>query len=190
MKFISKNITKQLSSLFIITIFSIALFSIFFPKKAYAKSSVCFARKYNILTIEKNVLYKIKNLGKTDYVRYSVSNPSLASIGKKSGLMTPKKAGKLTVNAVIYNKKHKRLKTLTNNVTIQQKKQILPNAVFKVNKGINPWNFTISLSCSRILLKKEIQADKLTITPKGRKSPKLTASFTSISADGKEIIYK
>lgn len=189
MKFISKNITKQLSSLFIITIFSIALFSIFFPKKAYAKSSVCFARKYNILTIEKNVLYKIKNLGKTDYVRYSVSNPSLASIGKKSGLMTPKKAGKLTVNAVIYNKKHKRLKTLTNNVTIQQKKQILPNAVFKVNKGINPWNFTISLSCSRILLKKEIQADKLTITPKGRKSPKLTASFTSLSADGKEIIY-
>ena len=112
------------------------------------------------------------------------------------------------------------------------------------NKGINPWNFTISLSCSRILLKKEIQADKLTITPKGRKSPKssgalwrnsriiegilfktsffyceavgildilqlvmpificmvtitpkgrkspkLTASFTSLSADGKEIIY-
>ena len=194
MKLSTKNITKHFINFFLLSVSAIILFTILFPpcfaiKKAYANTSISFVKKYSILTIDKKVPYKVKNIKNTDYVQFSVSDSSLASIGKKTGWLIPKKSGKLTVKAVIYNKKHKKSKTLSNHITIKEKKKFLPNAVFKIKESINPWNFTISLSCSRILLKKEIHADKLTITPKGKKSPELTASFTSLSADGKEIIY-
>jgi len=194
MKSLFRKITKGLITFFILAIFTTFFFTILLPpcfstKEAYASSSISFAKKYSILTINKKVPYKVINIKKTDYVRFSVSDPSLAAIGKKTGWLMPKKSGKLTVKAIINNKKQQKLKTLTNHITIQEKKKILPNAVFKIKQSINPWNFTISLSCSRILLKKEISADRLTITPKGKKSPRLTASFTNLSADGKEIIY-
>lgn len=194
MKYILKNAIYQILFFLILTTtiaFLSTLFrpSLFYSKIAFASSSPAFTKTYQTLTINQKIQYKVKNLKKTNYVYFSVSNSSLASIEKRNGWLTAKKVGKLIVKATIYNKNHKKIKTLTNTISIRKKKAILPNAVFKVKDNINPYNFTISLSCSRIALKKEINKDKLTILPKGKKKTILTASFTNLSSDGREITY-
>lgn len=194
MTHLNKKTTKLITLLLVITIILSIFFSLFSPfitctKSAKAASSPCFATRYHSLTINQKVQYKINHMKKGYSVSYTVSNPSLAKITKKTGILTPKEAGKITVSAAIYNKSHKKIKTLTNTITILKKKNVLPNAVFKVNKTINPWDFTLSLSCSRILLKKEIQSDKLTILPEGKKAPVLNAAFSKLSEDGKEVTY-
>lgn len=156
---------------------------------AKAKNNISFFKKYQTVTLHNPLKYEIKNLQKTDSVFFSTSNSSLASINKKSGLLTPKKTGTVTVTAKIYNKKNVLLKTLHDTITIK-KKHCIPNAFFKTKKNINSWNFTFTLSCSRILLKSEISSDILNISPKGKTSPKLTASFSKLSSDGKTITYK
>lgn len=159
------------------------------PNRARAAFSPTFSKKFQNLTVGKTVQYQVKNLNKANSVSYSVSNNSLASINKKTGKLLPKKAGKLTVKAMIYDKNRKKLCTLTDQVTIQIKKTILPNASFQIKSSINPWSFTLTLSCSRILLEKEIKSSKLTLLPKGKKNPKITANFSNLSSNGKEVTY-
>lgn len=194
MTYSNKKTTKNFTFFLIITILLSIFLSLLCPfitdtKTSKAASSPCFAMKYHTLSVNQKIQYQIKHLKKDYSVSYTVSNSSLAHITKKTGILTPKKAGNVTVKAVIYKKNHKKLKTLTNKVTITNKKNILPNAVFKVKNSINPWDFTVSLSCSRILLKKEIQSDTLTILPKGKKAPVLNAAFSKLSEDGKEVTY-
>lgn len=190
----NKKPTKNFAFFLIITILLSILLSLFCPFISYANtskaaSSPCFAVKYHTLSVNQKVRYQIKYLKKEYSVSYTVSNPSLAHISKETGILTPKKAGNIIVKAVIFKKNHKKIKTLTNKITITNRKNILPNAVFKIKKSINPYNFTISLSCSRILLRKEIQSDILTILPKGKKAPVLNAVFSNLSKDGKEVTY-
>jgi len=190
----NKKPTKNDTFFLIITIILSIFLSLFCPPIAYVKtskaaSSPCFTVKYHTLAVNQKIQYKIRHMKKDYSVSYTVSNPLLAHITKKTGILTTKKAGKISVKAAIYNKNHQKVKSLNNTITIVNKKNILPNAVFKVKKDINPWNFTISLSCSRILLKKEIQSDTLTILPKGKKAPVLNASFSKLSKDGKEVTY-
>lgn len=157
--------------------------------KAMAAKSIQFTKTYQSLAIHTKVQYRIKNMKKTDFVRFTINNHTLASIHPKTGWITPKKQGLLTIKAFVYNKKRKKLKTLITTVRIIKNKTYLPNATFQVKDSINPWNFTLTLSCSRILLKKEIEKDTLILYPKGTTSPKLTASFTSLSTNGKEATY-
>lgn len=154
-----------------------------------AASFPIFAKKYQTLTIGKKVQYQIKNLKNSYSVFFSVSNSSLGSIHPKTGILYPKKSGKLIVKANIYNKKHQKLWTLKDSVKILEKNTILPNASFQIKETINPWNFTLTLSCNRILLEKEIKNSKLTIVPRGKKSPELKANFSKLSSNGKEITY-
>lgn len=194
MTHLNKKPTKNFTFFLIITILLSIFLSLFCPFPTYAKtskaaSSPCFVIKYHTLFVNQKIQYQIKHLKNEYSVSYTISNSSLAHITKKTGILTPKKAGNIMVKAIIYTKKHKKIKTLTNRVTITTKKNILPNAVFKLKKSINPYNFTISLSCNRILLKKEIQSDTLTILPKGKNAPILNAAFSKLSKDGKEVTY-
>ena len=192
MKFTNKKVTKTFPFLLIFTTIFVIIFFLFYPlQKAFAKekSSSVFAKKYQTLSVNKKVQYEIKNKKNSDFVRFSISNSSLAFIHKKTGLLTTKKPGKVTITAKIFNKKQQNIKTLHDTVYIIKKKNILPNAIFRIKENINPWNFTLTLSCSRILLKNEISSDTLTILPKGKSAPKLTASFSKLSSDGKEITY-
>ena len=194
MTLFNSKITKFSYMFIFLTFITAAFLTNFSPlhfsiKKVQAAAPISFTKTYRDLTVGKKVKYQLKNMNKTNYAKFFLSNSSLASIEKNTGILTPKKTGILTVKAIVYNKKNKIIKILKNQVTIQEKKKILPNATFKVKKTINPWNFTITLSCSRILLEKEINTDKLSIYPKGKKSPKLTASFTKLSDNGQEIIY-
>jgi len=153
-----------------------------------AASAPVFAKNYYTAIIGKKITYKIKNLKKTDTVSYSVSNRKLASIDKKQGILLPKKEGTITVKAMIRRKK-KKFKTLINKIAIIKNETILPNASFQIQETINPWDFTLTLSCSRILLKKEIKNSNLTILPKGKSAPKLKANYTKLSSDGKTVTY-
>lgn len=159
------------------------------PNTANAASFPLFAKKYQTLTIGKKVQYKIKNLKNSYSVFFSVSDSSLACIHPKTGILYPKKSGKIIVKANIYNKKHQKLQTIKDSVKILKKNTILPNASFQMKETINPWNFTLMLTCNRILLEKEIKNSKLTIVPRGKKSPELKANFSKLSSNGKDITY-
>lgn len=176
-----------------ITIFF--LLCILYPAKsslaATTKShkTFSFAKTYSKLNVGKKVHYKVKNLKKGQYALYSVSNRKIASIHKKSGWLSTKKKGKIKVKASIYNKKKVKIKTLTDWVIIRKRNSYLPHVTFKIKEQINPWNFTFTLSSSRILLKKEVAKSTLTLLPKGKKKPKITAAFTKISGNGKDITF-
>ena len=165
------------------------IISIFASSTTSFATSPSFVKKYKTITIGKNIQYQIKNLKKNYFVTYSVSNPSLASIHSKTGKLLTKKAGTLTIKATIYNKKHKKLYQIKDTITIIKKNKYLPNVSFQIKKSINPWNFTLTLSCNRILLKNEIKDSSLTMLPEKKISPKLRADFLELSADGKEVTY-
>ena len=69
------------------------------------------------------------------------------------------------------------------------KNQYLANASFQIKQPLNHWNFTLSLSCNRILLESEIKNSKITIYPKKRPNQKITASFGNLSKNGKVVSY-
>lgn len=191
MKIFIKNNTLFFYLLFILNVViltSFLLLNFVCNASAKSKNNISFVKKYQSVTLNNQLKYKIKNLKQTDTVSFFVSDSSLALINKKSGLLTPKKAGRITVTAKVYNKKKILLKTLHNTIMIK-KKPCIPNAFFKIKKNINSWDFTFTLSCSRILLKSEISSDILTISPIGKNIPKLTASFSKLSSDGKKITY-
>lgn len=67
----------------------------------------------------------------------------------------------------------------------------MPNATIKTRTAINPWNHSIVLYSSRILLQKEVSSSKITLTGKSNSTtPKLQAHFDSLSSDGKKITYQ
>lgn len=165
------------------------IISIFASSTTSFAASPSFVKKYNTITIGKKIQYQVKNLKKNYFVTYSVSNSSFASIQSKTGKLLAKKAGTVTIKATIYNKKHKKIYQIKDTITIKKKNKYLPNASFQIKKSINPWNFTLTLSCNRILLKSEIKDSSLTILPEKKTSPKLRADFLELSADGKEVTY-
>lgn len=165
------------------------MIGIFASAVSSSAASPAFVKKYPTITVGKSVQYQIKHLNKNHFVTFSVSDSSIASIHQKTGKLLAKKAGKLTVKAVIRNKKHRKIYQLKDTILIKKKKTYLPNASFQIKKTINPWNFTVTLSCNRILLENEIKDSSLTVFPKGKTTPKLKAGFLELSPNGKEITY-
>ena len=165
------------------------MIGIFASAVSSSAASPAFVKKYPTITVGKSVQYQIKHLNKNHFVTFSVSDSSIASIHQKTGKLLAKKAGKLTVKAVIRNKKHRKIYQLKDTILIKKKKTYLPNASFQIKKTINPWNFTVTLSCNRILLENEIKDSSLTVFPKGKSTPKLKAGFLELSPNGKEITY-
>lgn len=181
---------KQTHHFSIPFLFFLAVFFLWYitATSTLAAKRPAFALHSHSITEGNITTYHVNGLGKKQSVKFFCSNTSLATIQKKTGELTAKKAGTVTVSAKIYNKKGKKIKTLKTKLTIL-KKTILPNASFKVNGSINPWNFQIQLSCSRILLEKEVDKSSLTIISKTNKNKKIPASFCNLSTDGKEITY-
>ena len=70
------------------------------------------------------------------------------------------------------------------------KKRYLPHTKIKVKKSLNPWTFTITLSSSRILLKREVAKSKLLLSSKKKKSFIVTVPFTKLSKNGKKLTYR
>jgi Bacterial Ig-like domain (group 2). len=169
-------------------IFSL-LASIYASAISTSAASPSFTKKYKTITVGTTIQYKVKHLKKTYSVNYNISNPALATIHPKTGKLYPKKAGKITVTATISNKKRQKICQLNNTLLIKAKKMTLPNASLQIKETINPYNFTLTLSCSRILLEHEIKDSLLTMFPKGKTAPKLKANFLELSNNGKEITY-
>lgn len=177
-----KNILKIF--IFILTI----TLGCFFPHShsSASKNKPVFSNKCNTITVGKSVRFTLRPMKKAYHVVYSSSNKKIASIHRKTGKCIGKKPGKVTIYAKIYDKNHKKGFTVKKKLTVH-KKSWLPNASFYLVQSINPYNYTIRLKCSRILLKKEVQKSKLILRKKGSSS--LSASFSALSPSGKEITY-
>lgn len=176
---------------FIILIMTITL-GCFFPvsHSSAFKNKPVFSNRCNTITVGKSIRFTLHPMKKTYHVVYSSSNKKIASIHKKTGKCIGKKPGKVTIYAKVYYKyqnNYKKKFTVKKKLTIQ-KSSLLPNASFHLAQSINPYSYTIKLKCSRILLKKEVQKSKLTLTKKGSSSS-LSASFSALSPNGKEITY-
>ncbi len=117
MTHLNKKPTKNFTFFLIITILLSIFLSLFCPFPTYAKtskaaSSPCFVIKYHTLFVNQKIQYQIKHLKNEYSVSYTISNSSLAHITKKTGILTPKKAGNIMVKAIIYTKNTKKLKHL------------------------------------------------------------------------------
>lgn len=176
------QITFMTASLFCMLLF-------FQTSTCTARTKPVFAQKYSSLTPGEKASFHVRSLVKGEFVRYAISDKSLASINKKTGKLLALKKGTVTVYAKIYNRNKKHIFTIKNKISIHTKNFHLSNASFQIKKKLNPWNFTLSLSCSRILLRKEIQNSKITIYPKKKTNKKVTASFSRLSSDGKTVFY-
>lgn len=152
-----------------------------------AGKKTAFAKKYKEITTGKSVKFTLKHLKKSHRVIYSSSNKKIATIKKYTGKCTGVKSGKCTIYAKIYNKKHRKIKTLKHTLKVV-KNSLLPNASFHLVQSINPFNYTVKIGCNRILLKKEVQKSKITLVKNGNPFP-LSASFSELSSTGKEVTY-
>lgn len=181
---------KQTHNLLISVLFFLAAFCFWYTTAAssLAAKRAGFTLHSHSITVGDVTKYQITGLEKKQSVQFFCSNTNLATIQKKTGKLTAKRAGMVTISAKIYNKKGKKINTLKTKLTILEK-TILPNASFKVNGSINPWNFQIQLSCSRILLESEVDKSSLTIISKTNKNKKISAAFCNLSTNGKEITY-
>ena len=170
-------------------LFLCLLFAILFGAvpKSYAKELLTLQSKSQTLTVGASAKYTVRNLPDSSFVFFFSSNEKIVSIERTSGKITAKKKGTVTISAQIY-KQNKKSKTLKSKLSVRSK-DFIENAVFSLKKTINPYDYTIKLKSSRIILKKEIKKSKLSITPEGKKTPKLSASFSGLSKDGKEVVY-
>lgn len=149
------------------------------------------------LIVGKSYYVKVKNRPQKSTLSYSLNKTTRAKINKKTGRLTTRKSGKITIRVHIKSKK-KSYKTLRKVVRIYGQtstskisSKILPNAIIKTRTAINPWNHSIVLYSSRILLQKEVSNSKITLTGKSDSAaPKLQAQFNSLSSDGKKITYQ
>lgn len=146
-----------------------------------------FTKKYSQITVGKSIYFSLKHVKKSYKIIYTSSSKKIALINKKTGKCTGKKSGKCTIYAKIYNKKNKKIKTLKQNLKVV-KSSLLPNASFHLVQSINPFNYTVKIGCDRILLKKEVQKSNIKLKKSGSTST-LTASFSDLSANGKEVTY-
>lgn len=192
-----------------------------FPFNSKAKSTKPKWKKQPAsLEIGKTYRYRIKHCPKKSTILFSSNHSSLARINRKSGLLHAKKTGSVVITAKIKqaHKETKKLKThiriikkkststsknksLHSSINGTEKKQIpnsssiLKHVDFSVAESINPWNHSIMLYSSRILLQSEVQDTKIILTPPITKSNSkinlsLTADFSSLSPDGKTITYQ
>lgn len=187
----SKNAIHRKRSIFFLLFPLLLLFFVTVSyKSANAQSNApVFKNVVSSLAVGKSTTLTIKNLPKKGYARFYSSNGQAASVQKRTGKLKALKAGNTTITAKIYNKNKKKTTTLKTEITIYEEYQYLPNVHFSVEENINPWNYTITLKASRILLKNEINMSILSLVPEGKTSPDLTAAFSSLSEDGKEITY-
>lgn len=173
----------------ILTLIIVLLFSCFLPvlhPSASGKKPVFHKKHYQIM-VGKSTTFKIKYMKKSYRVIYTSSNRNIASINKKTGRCVGKKSGKCTITAKIYDKKYKRISTIKQTLKVISS-SLLPNASFHLIQSINPFDYTIKLGCSRILLKKEVNKSQIIIKKNGS-STTLSASFSGLSSDGKQVTY-
>lgn len=143
--------------------------------------------------VGKSYYVKVKKSSQKSTLSYSLSKTTRAKINKKTGQLTTRKSGKITIRVRIKSK-NKKYKSLHKSVQIYEQTntskisgKFLPNATIKTRTAINPWNHSIVLYSSRILLQKEVSSSKITLTGKSNSTtPKLQAHFDSLSSDGKK----
>lgn len=205
----------------VIVIILITICISLFPRHSKAKTTKpTWKKQPSSLEIGKTYPYRIKHCSKKASIRFSSNHSSLASINRKTGQLRAKKPGKVVITAKIKQAKKKTIKlkthiriikkktafvgknnssSLSTNVNKNKQKtdqsSILKHVNFSVAESINPWNHSIMLYSSRILLPSEVQDTNLQLTPPTIKSnpktnPSLTAQFSSLSADGKTITYQ
>ncbi|MCM1234969.1 MAG: carboxypeptidase-like regulatory domain-containing protein [Ruminococcus flavefaciens] len=215
-----KSKTQLLLTCFIITIISSIWYNTQFPLYSAAKTKrPSWKKEISSLEVGKTYRYRIKHCPKKSKIQFSSNHKSIATINSKTGLLRAKKKGAVRITAKIRysNKKIKKIKTkiqITKKQIIVTKKNnsssppnkiikknqvndnssILDNVSFSVAETINPWNHSIMLYSSRILLQPEIQNTELILIPTTAKAnsktnSSLTAHFSSLSEDGKTITY-
>lgn len=179
---------KKMQRLLLFTLICYLL--LFFPSLSSAKTrQPAFSQKYHSVTVDRKIHFQVNHLVQGHFVRYSLSNPSLAFIHPKTGYFISRKPGTLIIYAKIYNKKNRLITTLKNKLKINAKTQHLVNTSFQIKQPLSTWDFTLSLSCNRILLYEEIKNSKITIYPQQHPDKKITASFSKLSENGKTASY-
>lgn len=170
-----------------------------------------FQKKITSITVGKTFRYRIKNLPKKAKVTYSCNHKKIAFIHKKKGIFIAKKKGKATIKAKIILSGNKK-KILKTNVRILEQKKTsassasekaydataetlnlpLTNTTLTVDNSIHPWNHSLILYSSRILLESEVKNSNLTLvknSDEGDTPLTIHANFEALSDDGKEITY-
>ena len=175
--------------LFLMIIISIFISCLMpFTSPSAADGGPAFTKKIQKITVGKSVVFHIANIKKSYRTVFSSSNRRIAAVGKNTGKCTGKRAGKCVIYARIYNKNNRKTATLRQTLNVVRS-SVLPNASFHlVQSSINPYDYTVKIGCSRILLKKEVRKSTITLIKKAGTSP-LTAAFSNLSSNGREITY-
>lgn len=101
------SVKRKLKSkilLFMLLVLSGVLFTHVQPAKAAAKVSVKITAKKTTMKVGDSYVFKAQKKGTKKSIRWSVSNTRLASINSKTGKLSAKRTGKITVYAKASNK--------------------------------------------------------------------------------------
>lgn len=195
-----------------ITTLMILCFILMMPANSQAKSRKPeWKKEISSLQIGKSYRYRIKYCPKKATVHFASNHPSYASVNRKTGVIRAKKKGTVIITAKI-KQAHCNTKKIKTKLRIVKKKSstvlsvgqsndkpnhnsILDHVQFTIADKINPWNHSVMLYSSRILLQSEVQNTTLTLSRLNNNSGEtnttnLTANFSSLSANGKTVTYQ
>lgn len=170
-------------------------------KKSHIKKP-CFQKTISRIQIGKTFRYRLKGNSKKFSIRFYSNHPKYARIHKKKGILRARKKGTVTITARIHDSKIKRNYCIRTRVKIVAKKhsknassiqnrntkRLLKNVQITPAFRINPWNHSLILYSSRVLLSSEVSDSSLVLHPSSDPI-KLNARFSNLSADGKIITY-
>lgn len=193
--------------IFYLLFFSVMAFSLMSSfAEAHKKDHIKkprFQKTVSRIQVGKTFRYRLKKVPKNSSVRFYSNYPKYAKIHKKKGILKARRKGIVTVTAKIRNLKTKKIFRIRTKVKIIAKKhskkasstiqnlnakKLLKNVQITPASHINPWNHSLILYSSRVLLSSEVSDSSLVLYSLSD-SQKLNARFSSLSADGKIITY-
>lgn len=153
------------------------------------------------LQVGKSFQYRISGNPKKSKIRFHSNHPKRAKINSKTGKLRAKKQGSVIITAKVTKKnKSAKLKTKLKIVSFNDgtladssNNSYLKNVQFTAADNINPWDHSLLLYSNRILLQQEVENTSIQLSPLSTKSntnENYTASFRSLSSDGKCIRYQ
>lgn len=174
------------------------------------KKKIKWKSQPSTLQVGKSFRYRISGKAAKSKVRFHSNHPKRAKINTRTGKLQAKRQGSVIITAKVTKKnKSAKLKTKLRIIPSSRQKEqnslgdntlhedssdsYLKNVQFSASDNINPWDHSLLLYSNRILLQKEVEDTSLQLSPSSTKQSAketYTASFSSLSPDGKCIRYQ
>ena len=146
-----------------------------------------FENKYNTIYTGKTYKYNIVNAPKNCSIKFTTNNKKLATINSKSGILSSKKKGTVTLKAFITHKKTSKI-TLKKTITIKQSSvNYANNNLQSPSTYINSISYTVRLKSLKIMQLSDVKSSHIYLT---KDSNIIYGTFKKLSTDGKYITYE